>query len=165
MVYWGKVTPGPNLTDTVKSIYSSADGAPDILGGIFGTSIERIRDYQIRRGLQATGYNIERKTVSSIDGKFEWLRGWVDAGYPAAVIMDTGPLGSPHGAHWAVVVKMDSVNKRIEAANFVPGDSINGAPVNSQGMVSLDPNAFMKAWEADIIKIVTIHFASVISHT
>ncbi len=164
MDYWGKVPTGMKPTEIVRNIYNSEDGAPDLLFGILGTSIERVGDYQINRGLKANGYNIERKTISSIDGKFDWLRGWVDAGYPVAVIIDDGPIGSPNCAHWAVVVQMDALNKTINVANFIPGSWINRVQTDARGIVSLNPDTFLKAWEADILKIATIHYAAVISH-
>ena len=161
LTYWKRIAKSNPLSKNVEGLYKASWGAPDMAGGFFGTSIERVRDVLQRYGLQATGFNVHRNTVNSSRGKKKWLIHYLAGGYPVAVIMDLGFLYGGVGAHWAVVVGYNREKDQFAVGNFRPGyhvDSRTSPTVDPEGVAWFPAADFMKAWQSNLPGI---HFGAV----
>lgn len=142
LTYWGYMNYDPG---NAENLYVNPSSAPDIWGGILGTSWERFKQVMEQYGITAYGQNEARLTVNSAAGKYETLCNWVNADFPVAVILGNGELNLGSGAHWAVVVRVSPYN--VILANY------------GNGYYSVSLSDFMKAWMAYWLP--GIHYAGV----
>ena len=145
LCYWNVFSPDPNLPET---FYSNGAMCPDIFWGVFGTSWQRMRDVFAAYNLKVVCCNEPRLTVHTIDGKYDWLYSWVDAGYPACVIVGNGEMGGGAGAHWAIVADINPTT--VMLANFR----------TPNGIIPVSTPMFMNAWQA--YGLPGVHYATVI---
>jgi hypothetical protein len=132
LTYWNVI--GYNIYE-VESIWKHPKGQPDIAAGVLGTSWERVRDYLKYRSMNGFGGCTQRLSVTSYQGKLEWLMGWANNGFPVAVIVGNGELqpGSS-GAHWVIVGDINEQTVDLHNMGYKP--------------YKTDTPTFMKAWEA-----------------
>jgi predicted double-glycine peptidase len=145
ITYWGL-----NAADESSWLQTNPNSKPDILFGVLGTSWEKMTRYLLSRGMIAHGDNSPRYTVNTEKQKFDWLCQWVNAGYPVAVIVGNGELDNTAGAHWGLVVDINSSSTVL--ANFP----------DPAGLYKTTTDKFLNAWRCYWIP--GVHYASVIAY-
>jgi len=162
LTYWNKIAVSNPLSKNVEGLYKASWSKPDMIGGLFGTSIERVGEVLQRYGLNAQGHNEPRNTVTVHKGKKNWLIDHVKRGYPVACILDMGFLYGGMVAHWVVVVGHKP--GKFAVGNFVPKHHVNDrrSPVaDDEGVAWLSEKDFMKGWQGNLP---FIHFGAVTCH-
>jgi hypothetical protein len=148
--YFGKF----NVADPhaqIKAYWENGNTGPDIAGGALGMSWQRLQSNFRMLGLKTVAGNEDRATVWMGDGKWDWLKGWVNNGYPVAVTVANKPISGDDGGHWTIVRQIIGNDVHLENMGY------------SEEIVAKD--TFINAWEAHREGgLPWTHYASVVAY-
>lgn len=91
--------------------------APDVVGGVLGTSGGLIKNAFDHFGLTNTSCGYSGAADAGWDQCWASVQNWVHAGYPVPCCVDVGTLGGQYFAgHWLIVYAIDASN--VTVANW-----------------------------------------------